>query len=387
MRKIAIFVLSLVLCLSLCPISVFAADESFVLKLHIGEQATITMPSAPSHTLPTPDAPEGKVFAGWYAAATDDATAVFLPAGATVTKDIAVELTALFISMNTRSDAELRIVEGDEGVRFVTDINRDDMELLTAQTTVLSMGTLIIREESHMLITGPYWGAITGGVVSHDTLRMLVSPYNKYLDVVTTGPYSETRRTYSIAGSVSHIPSKKLYSGFVGVGYLQLAYTDGSTGYVYANFDTEGETKLYSLAAEAFGDRANERDDTYPYKTSAGYSPYTDSQLAFMKGVLDRVVNLTFVEKDGATVPVILPNIPAYTAPYVIVSSRFSVEFEYYLLVAQGDYRFDEDFAILLNNGEKCFVYNGTRTGICDVDPQNDGKTMAVDFKGDRGEL
>ena len=238
MRKFAILVLSLILCLSALPLTVFAEADSFTLILHAGE-TDLTHTGSSSYVLPTPGAPAGKTFAGWYASATADKGAVFLPAGATVTEDIATELTAVYIAMATRNDAELRLTAGDEGVRFVTDINRDELAVLMERGVVVSMGTLIVPDVCLLL---------TKGVLTHAAIERNPANYNTYLDVVTTGAYAETRNTISIAGSVSKIPAKKLYTEFAGVGYLKLAYTDGSEGYVYAAMG-EGETRLYALSA------------------------------------------------------------------------------------------------------------------------------------------
>lgn len=371
MRKLAILVLSLVLCLSALPLTVFASEDSFVLKLHMGEQS-LDMPAASSHVLPQPTAPEGKVFAGWYAEATEDKAMVFLPAGATVTKDIATELTALFVGMTTRVNAELRLTAGDEGVRFITDMNRDDLDVLSDYTTILSMGTLIVPEIYLLL---------TKGVLTHAAIERNPVRYNKYLDVVTTGAYAETRRTYSIAGSVSKIPSKKLYTDFAGVGYLKITYTNGSEGYVYSLFSTEGETKLYPLAVNAFGDRADQQSETYAYRTSAGYSPYSTSELTFMKSVLDRVINLDFVKEEGKWVPVINPNIEAYDAPFTVTGTKNSEFTYFFLMVKDGtDYRFNKDFFILLENGKLRYIYDGSSSDLCRIPPESQGKVMTVDF-------
>ena len=390
MRKFAILLLSLVLCISMFPIAAYATSAaSYVLTLHIGS-LPLELPAAPSHTLPRPSALNaGEVFAGWYAPATGNKAAVFLPAGATVTEDIATELTAVFVRMSTRADAEVRLVDGDEGVRFVTDINREDFARLALYSTALSMGTLIVRKESYNLVQSAYWRPQTNGVLSHETVAILGAPWNNYLDVVTTGSYTETRNTFSIAGSVSQIPSKMLCQNFVGVGYVKLTYTNGAVGYVYADYSTEGETRLYALAATAFGDRVAVQDEEHPYKTAAGYTAYDPSQIAFMQGVLDRVVNLTFVRENNTWKPVILPNVKAYNAPYTIVSSANNNEFARFVLVVKQDrdYRFDEDFFILLEDGNLRYVYEKESyvvNDICSILPEDNGRVMTVDFKGNK---
>lgn len=367
MRKIAILVLSLILCLSVLPLTVFAQEDNFTLTLHVGDTLHQTNTGSSSYVLP-PFSTTGKVLAGWYAPATEGKAAVFLPVGATVTKEIATELTALFISMVTRADAELRLTAGDEGLRFVTDINRADMETLSAYATVLSMGTLIARKNT----LPSSENALTHGEIEKNG--------TKHLDVVTAGAYTESRYTYTIAGSVSQIPKNKIYTDFLGVGYLKVSYTDGSEGYVYADFSTEGQTKVYPLAVNAFGDRSAAQDDTYAHKSSSGYSPYTATELAFMKDILDSVINLSF---DANGNPVIHPNIEAYEAPFTVTGTKKD-EFErFYLTVKEGsDYRFDSNFHVLLDNGIVRHIYNGSTSKWFRILPGSAGKLMEIDFTG-----
>ena len=377
MRKFAILLLSLILCLTALPLSVYAsATTGFTLTLMVDGTAQ-THSGSSSYILPTADAGEGKTFAGWYAPATDDKAKVFLPAGAAVTEDIATQLTAVFLRMETRADAEIRLTDGDEGVRFVTDINRDDYTLLSTYGTIVSLGTLIVQEVSLLL---------TNNVLTHEAMgKVTDTRYSKYLDVVTQGSYTETRNTFTIAGSVSQIPSKKLYTEFAGVGYIKMIYSNGAEGYVYADHSTDGETKLYPLAVAAFGDRTDAPDIDHPNKTNAGYSPYEPSQIAFMQTVLDRVINLTFVNKNKA---VILPDVKAYNAPFTITTASKNDGWAYIELSvkAGSNYRFDEDFYILLENGKLRYIYDKDtyvyeKDSLCAIDPRAAGKSMAVDFE------
>jgi hypothetical protein len=208
------------------------------------------------------------------------------------------------------------------------------------------------------------------------------------MEIVTMGAH-DTRNTFSIAGSVSKIPAKKLYAEFAGVGYVKLRYTNGTEGYVYADYSTEGETRLYPLAVDAYSDRVATQDEEHPYKTAAGYTAYEPSQIAFMKGVLDRVVNLKFVRDGNSWRPMILPDVKAYNAPYTVVSYANNNEFSRFVLVVKDgvNYRFDRDFSILLEDGSLRYVYDKDTYEVnnyCQILPEDNGRVITIDFKGDK---
>lgn len=369
MRKLAILVLSLILCISLFPLSAFATGETFGLTLHFGDQK-MTLSGQTSYTLPEVSAPTGQSLAGWYAEATDDKAAVFLPVGATVTADIATELTAVFVGMKTRTDAELRLVEGEQGLRFYTDIVLSDFVKLCDIATV-SVGTLIIPEEYLLL---------TDDVLTHAAV-MEKTRYKRYVDVVAEGAFAQTAVTYTVAGSIVGILPQNTDREFCAAGYLKLTYTDGSEGYVYSSTRAMGSCSLYKKAVAAFSDRADVQDSKYTNRSTYGFSPYTADELTYLQSVLDSVVNLTFVQVDGVWVPQILPVSPAYTAPFTVTGTK-NKEHEFFcLMVREGvDYRFDEDFYILLEDGALRAIGGSSTASRYKILATSNGRVMEVDF-------
>ena len=255
MKKLIALILSLCMLLSVVGITA-AADAGFTLTLE-GEGAPAPLTGAVTYTLPTPVAPEGKVFAGWQGMHNEQN--VFLPAGAEITLTADATLTAVYVGMRMRSLPEIRY--GIEGLRFLTDVSKADLNALQFLTTV-GFGTLIAPQD-HLK---------AGQFLTHATLN---AAEKDFLDVETAGAYAETDETFTLAGSIGHVKTQNFCRVFLGAGYLSLTYTDGSTGYVYAPVkQSDTQPYLYRLASTAFEARsAQER--------------------VFLTQVFDAVVDLT----------------------------------------------------------------------------------------------
>ena len=142
-----------------------------------------------------------------------------------------------------------------------------------------------------------------------------------------------------------------------------------------------GSCSLYKKASDAFVDRSDSQSGAYVNRSEYGFSPYTGDELSFMKSVLDSVINLTFVEVNGQWVPQILPASPAYVAPFTVTGTK-NAENEYFCLMVRedSDYRFDEDFYVLLENGVERAI-GGSETANCyKILTKSNGKVMEVDF-------
>ncbi len=257
MKKLIALILS-VCALCSCAVLPTAAEteQTHTLTLE-GEGEPIVLAGALSYVLPASTAPEGKQFVGWQGELAGEP--VFLPEGADIDPASDGTLRAVYIGIQMRSKPQIRY--DVEGLRYLTKIDRSDLEALEALTEV-GFGTLITPKE-HLKKNQ----ALNHGV--------LTSSGKAFLDVVTAGLYTRDEETCWLAGSVGHIKTKNNCRELLAAGYLTVAYTDGSTGCVYAPVTVKkGSTAphLYQLAADA-------------------YRGGTDAERVFLRGVLDTVVN------------------------------------------------------------------------------------------------
>ena len=365
MRRILYFALSLMLLLTLFTLAI--AAEGGELTLRNGEECEAHAAGEP---LPAPTAAEGSVFVGWYAEATDTLQASFLPAGAIAPADGQTEYRALFVAMAVREGSELRLEEGKEGLRFLTDIALVDLEALREAATKVEFGTIIAP--------GSYVKKAKG-VLTPEALA--AAGKTKYLDVATPGAYKKTEDTFTIAGSVSRVLDKNANLEFYAAGYLSITYTDGTVARVYAPHNATGTHRFYAQIVAAFGDRVKTEDDTHKTETEQGYSPYTEDQLSYMEAQIDKVVNVIYVSQ-GSKKPLIAqiqPNIDAYDAPF---TATYNEDRGYFLLkVKDGeDYRFDRDCKVLIVYGGEIPLDNKSFVTI-----SNEGKQMVIAFDSGTG--
>lgn len=333
MKQIIALVLSLCL---LMPVAVMAAsaETGYTLTLQ-GEGVDERMTGDTAYTLPTPALPTGKVFAGWQGRLGEKD--VFLPAGAEVTLTADATLTALFVGIEMRKKPELRL--NVKGLRFLTDINKAELTALQQAATV-GFGTVIAPED--YLASG-----------QHLSAALLADAEKLYLDVGSIGAYSETEETVTIAGSIGNVFEKNFCRVFLAAGYLSLTYTDGSTGRVYAPVKrAAGGTYLYTLALTAFQDRVQKQDEGHPHSADGGYSPYTATELSFLKRVLDTTVNLSLELYSSGSIKKIHinPQLDYYAAPY---TAKYDANNEWIqLTVKEGSaYRFHTDYNSTIVDG------------------------------------
>ena len=317
-----------------------------LLTLAASAEATVTLVEGESTStltgdvLPTSTPPAGKVFVGWYADSSTGLSTVFLPAGAAIQADVTT-YHALYIGMTVRNGAELRVVEGSEGLRFITDVDKADFSLLQSKGRVVGYGTIIAPKS--------YVQKTVGNKLTPEALAE--KGYTKYLDAVSGGAYSEDEDSFAIAGSVSAVRNENGYMEFCAAGYLVVKYSDGTRARIYAAPNYKKAQRLYPLVMTAYSDRTTAADETHVNETDYGFSPYSDGNLEFMKGVLDSAVNIFYVKdpKDSKSeIAVVYPNTPAYEAPFEAVydGKLFT------LTVREGvDYSFKTDCYILIVGG------------------------------------
>ena len=348
MKKIIALILSFCLLLP-CAVLAVSAEVGYTLSFE-GEGVPDPMSGATTYVLPTPTAPEGKVFAGWQGQL--DGAGVFLPAGAEVTLTADATLSAVYVGIVMRKDPQIRY--DIEGMRFLTKINKVDLAVLQ-QYTEVGYGTLI-TPKNHLTKTQSLTHAV------------LAASGKSYLDVVTAGAYAEDGETVWLAGSIGHVKTKNFCRTLLAAGYLSLTYTDGSTGYVYAPVkQTDDPAYLYRLSADSF-DKAGAAEQT------------------FLKRVMNAVVDLTLTcDKSNhitniAYGPAAASYRPAYTARYEKLSERIVVT-----VVQDSGLNYDTDFAAVILDGhvyDAAFDHDTKQVAI-----SKDGSYLHITWRGEYSEF
>ena len=370
MKRILLSVLCVAFCAALC-LTVFlmpaaTAPSNFTVTLYEGDNAR-ELTDATAYTLPVSTPPEGKIFVGWRTVPSFPGHALpcLFPAGTVVAEGDDTTYYAVYIGMETRPEAEMRMTESDLGLRFITEFDKADLTLLRTLCAV-SYGTLIAPSD---------YVYIARGVLSPEALASVGK--TKYLDVAANTPYAESEDTETIAGSVVSILSYNRYLSFCAAGYLTVTYTGGAQTTFYASADADVHNCLYDLAVEAFCDRTEEADDTHVYQTEKGYSPYAAETLETFRQILDSVVKVAYVndpKNKSAMIAQIYPESDVYSAPYTATYSESRGRFT--LRVKDGlDYTFSEDMAVTVVN-EAQWRTSKKPNSKCQI--QSSGKVMTI---------
>lgn len=323
MYRLTAFVLSV---LMLVPLLFIAASASAAgtVTLQVGGSTEILPTGA---ALPTPDAPDGKVFVGW--AAQD----VLLPAGATYTPSGDMTLIALFLEMQTRFELRLGV---KNGIRFLTDVDRADWEALLTYTTP-TFGTLIAPRA---------YVEAADGVLTPEALTS--AGKTKYLNATADEFYGKTDTVCTFAGSIVAFLSENLTTDYVGAGYVKITYTNGTEGLIAAA--PSGAANPYEQALTAHGDRTAQADATHKNAVGDRYSPYTAAELHYFSNILSGCIVLDY-KMTSTTIPPTLQKADDYhQLPYI---ARYDEESESVILtVTEGsDFRFSTHFCSLTLDG------------------------------------
>ena len=298
------------LALFLAAIPVCAASEVRV-TVNGEDYETLTVSDG---KVTLPPAPEGlsEAFVGWCV--TENGKDKIYPPSATVTAIAGALYRAETAAFLTESRAQMRIYDGDVAVRYVSTLHKSSYLRLTDLfgEKGLSFGTLITVIE---------YMYQTDFELTEEALREAGDL--PYLDIPTAGWYTETSTEFTIAGSIGHIREENYSRTYVGRGYIDVTYSDGTEGRIYSPFTAEAsENSLYHAIQRAYGDRSH----SYAYGVPIGmhgstfntHSPYTLAQLDRMKAVLDSVaVIVQSTDGEGESVYSGYSQ-KYYTAPYTV---------------------------------------------------------------------
>lgn len=192
-----------------------------------------------------------KVFLGWT---TDKANVSNLYAAGT-SVEVANDTTfyAVFLGMDMLDGAYMLVIDGfNAGLRYDTQVVAADYELLYPY--IKKTGTLFTTEAT--VVASPSF-----------THEGLAQSGEKYYDIERWSWVVHEGDVWTFAGGVYNLQEKYYSLQYAARAYALIAYTDGTTAYVYTDYSkTDNARSVYEVAV---GNLAND-NDLAQYETVAG---------------------------------------------------------------------------------------------------------------------
>ena len=204
-------------------------------------------------TLPELDAVAGdentlsQVFVGWSTA--PDSVEEMYPAG--YKWDVTEETTlyAVWISFGMQDGAAVRLTEGSSGIRFLVDINAEQLMYLYDEIGSLYCWGVLLVPTDYLSEGVPF---------VHESF-----PDGYYIDKECDlwsvgGEDAEGETVWTYAAAFTNISKAQYNRSFSARGYLLIEYADGNTYYVYTPYSAENNARsIYEVATKAYKDTAN----------------------------------------------------------------------------------------------------------------------------------
>lgn len=212
-----------------------------------------------SYTLPTYTPAAGQLV-GWKGAEG------LYKAGTSYAVSGNADLNAAKIDITTRAGAEVRLLD-PTGLRFLTDIGKEGYDALG--NAVLATGTLILPTD-----------LLNDGELTLEALAQKGAVDGKdYLNVVNDGwmnaATAATDGLYTFSGAIVGIKTANYTRKFSAVGYVTIAYADGTTATFYGGYLAGNARSVRVVAESALADEA------------ANPGTYTEAQLAVLRSYVD----------------------------------------------------------------------------------------------------
>ena len=218
---------------------------------------------------------EGKTFVGW----TTDANFVpgvskLYPAGYDMPASNGLKLHAVWIDFALQNGAAVKTGNGS-GIRFLADIRAESYTAWQNSGVIVGAGILIVP--TSYLESLPF---------VHSSF-----PAGYYNDVPHEEWFKQEGDTWTYSAALVNIPTGLYARSLSAKGYLKIAYSDGTTGYVYTYYDeTNNARSMYQVATMA-------------------YDEYKDMVVAYVNGVADIQLDENFT----ATLSDVAAKINEYT--------------------------------------------------------------------------
>lgn len=226
-------------------------------------------------TLPDPPATGAKKFVGWvlqngeqrtlYAAGT---TLTALPSGN-------LRFEAFTVSLQTLKGAAVSLT-AESSLRFDGALAKEELDALVALVGAngVQFGMLIAPYKNVSASTFTQAADIDGLLVR-----------------TASAPLYTNERYAVFGGRTDAIPDEAILEKYAARAFLTVQ-ANGETITVYASYSPADHARsVHGISAAAFEDRSSKATATHANLTAAGcYSRYNDTQLALLKGRLDKVV-------------------------------------------------------------------------------------------------
>lgn len=240
-------------------------SENGVLTLEV-----LTAKAGGTAVLPRPAGTHAAFCVGW--AATADGKSIFLPVGASFsyTKGAVIDFSPVYLHLKTLPTALLDLSVTGGGIQYTSTINAGEWKRLASVGANPKAGTLIVQQSTLDALNA----------LTHAELASLQSAPPIYDCPATMASDATT-----FDGLVQNISLLNRPTPFVGIGYVQLTYSDGSTAYVYAKAEEDSlpAASLLGLSKIALEDLSPEPDDTYVTRVGDKYSPYTPEEYLLLQ--------------------------------------------------------------------------------------------------------
>lgn len=225
---------------------------------------SVSMDETEEYALPALNRP-GYVFVGYMV---EDK---LVPANTKIAVNENKTVVAYFVEFAMFNGASIR-VSAPTGVRFGTQIDKDQLDAIKAGGATVSFGTLIAMASDITVEEALDYTMLTKGCGI------------KHLDVVST-VQSEVRRFVQFNGAVVGIKTTNYNKQFVGRAYMTITYSNGESQVFYASV-TDNARSVAEVAELALTDTCALRTSYYQYLINGEYCWFDETRLAVLNGFI-----------------------------------------------------------------------------------------------------
>jgi hypothetical protein len=225
---------------------------------------SVSMDATNEYVLPVQNRP-GYVFVGYMV---DNS---LVPANTPIAVTENKTIIAYFVEFAMFNGASIRVSE-PTGVRFGTQIDKDQLDAIKASGATVSFGTLIAMASDITVEEALDYTMLTKGCEI------------KHLDVVSTVQL-EVGRFVQFNGAVVRIKTTNYNKQFVGRAYMTITYSNGESQVFYASV-TDNARSVAEVAGLALIDTCALQTSYYQYLINGEYCWYDETRLAVLKGFI-----------------------------------------------------------------------------------------------------
>lgn len=225
---------------------------------------SVSMDATNEYVLPVQNRP-GYVFVGYMV---DNS---LVPANTPIAVTENKTIVAYFVEFAMFNGASIR-VSAPTGVRFGTQIDKDQLDAIKAGGATVSFGTLIAMASDITVEEALDYTKLTKGCGI------------KHLDVVSTVQL-EVGRFVQFNGAVVGIKTTNYNKQFVGRAYMTITYSNGETQVFYASV-TDNARSVAEVAELALTDTCALQTNQYKYLINGAYCWFDETGLSVLNGFI-----------------------------------------------------------------------------------------------------